>query len=42
MLVDREIAMLTYVNPEECDRCKVLDRPARMHICRHARHGNSP
>lgn len=25
--------MPTYVNPDKCDGCKALDRPACMHIC---------
>ena len=25
--------MPTFVNPEKCDGCKALDRPACMHIC---------
>jgi len=25
--------MPTYVNPDKCDGCKALDRPACMYIC---------
>jgi adenylylsulfate reductase subunit B len=27
--------MPTYVNPDKCDGCKALDRPACMYICPH-------
>lgn len=32
--------MPTYVNPDKCDGCKALDRPACMYYCgeAHARH----
>lgn len=25
--------MPTYVNPDKCDGCRALDRPARMYVC---------